>query len=255
MNVCWVVMCSKWRKYVFKGWLIVSLYCGWYDKALVSNILLLADTSPSALDESVKAIAREKSIGVKIVQCEREFEEHGFMTRFLLAVRYAPDDYLCFMDDDMMIFPRLYRKLMSRFFQNTNEIWGLFGRMFQRDKKNFRLVYSKNTSSCTHCDIVLTKCLFIKKDHLQKVISTYCKDIDVFRTMQSSRPKGNGEDILMSWCHPQRCRCLTFRDRIGNYIDIGTVSTVFRNDHDAHRTRVLQALEKLAPPSSGAWRS
>jgi len=256
MDTVWVVMvvmCNGRRPWVcglWKLWLLLCLHFRWLTTASMSQVLLLVDDDQlSVIDRLLHKTGVTRSVLVTFVDTRSMFATHGFMTRFLVAAQFAQrvrreePILFCFMDDDMLLSTHLYDKLLQHALRDKDAIWGVFGRNLSLDDDGIPIYSTLSPyAETTSCSIALTKCVMIRAAFVPHICDTYMRRQDIFQHMQSSTPKGNGEDILMSWCFQGQCRCLTSDDRWCRYVDLGVLSTLFRKGHQKHRTQLVRLL-------------
>lgn len=159
----------------------------------------------------------------------------GLVTRFAV-VPLLENECVMVIDDDLVPCDGAVEQLYAHWCFDPDVLHGKFGRKPKTDG-----TYAKDVVGNEECPIVLTRIMMMS----QAIIPTFFKLLRSFKkAMDSAKPKGNGEDILMSYA------AMKFSGRLNIIHDIqmkelpAPHAIHARAGHIKHRTALMQGLEK-----------
>lgn len=254
----WIILCHP-QRHLFLIWLILQIKCRLLTSFHVRHVCLCVEheTKPQdgVLDPDhdltwcqrhLVQMCRREYIRVTFVNIKNMFHHHGFMSRFLVLEAYPhlfhSTEHVCFLDDDLFLSPSLYTDVWLSYLQDTRCIVSLFGRNI---RNTTYVIQDPSVNQCQNIDIALTKCLCVRKQIVLNCIQKYHHDSEIRRQLQSTCPKGNGEDIVLSLSSPHKKKCFPVTERLGRYIDIGSWASTWRrvfHQHVGHRTRLVNIM-------------
>lgn len=147
----------------------------------------------------------------------------GLWTRFTTAA-LAKNEHILLHDDDVLVEPQNLRKMWKAYQEDQCLVnHGIVGR-------NCGESYTYKDNAKHACEILLTHCVFTSK---ARCIRALAKAHEFDMAMPNANPRGNGEDILLSFTGRNYSWDLTRTlPNDGNAIH-------GRNGHKEHRTRAL----------------
>jgi len=153
-------------------------------------------------------------------------------------VPLVKEDSVLFIDDDIFINEYTVNTLYKYWCENKSLIHGLFGRGIDS-----RLNYQIETND-TNPPIVLTRCCMTHRDSIIKTLP-YIYDFN--KQFPTAKPKGNGEDILLSI---STLKHNSSNNKVYNlphneYIDTDDAIHTRFVDHLKHRSEVVKWCMKI----------
>ena len=159
----------------------------------------------------------------------------GLWTRFTTAM-LAKNEAILLHDDDLLVDHKCMSHMWESFAKIPTTNHGLFGRRFPAPDHTYNM-----RDYLGKCDALLTRCVFTSKTRCHKALGfTHAFDREL-----GGSPRGNGEDILLSYTG-QNISYTPIRQEMGG----GDDNAIHRRPgHKEHRTNVIRWCIKNVKPT------
>lgn len=207
----------------------VRKLANYYSSIDLIGEIFIVDNNP----ESEFSIQCDK---VSVIQSPKDL---GLFSRFAIGA-LASDSAVFLLDDDLYLPENTLRELFSKWKTQPNVLHGIFGRNSTPEGYSRKAVHG-------NCEIVLTRAVLTTPEVCGHAVS-YSHQ---FHRELLGEPKGNGEDILLSYIALSRSGESNRAHKLP-YKNLSDVDSIHRrvSNHYAHRSAVVKWCRKHICPTS-----